>query len=87
MAYDYTVGAIQFIFEDDFRTIIHQNSFDLPNGANIVGYTVGSRVELHDDGKKFIGTVKDVKHLVMADSSNNYSDSLQVHCGHSYEIT
>lgn len=83
----YVVGKVIFVFEDDYRTIIHQNDFDLDNEAHLASFVIGSRVELHDDGKKFIGTIKDVKHLIAADSSNNYVDSVQVHCGQSYEIT
>ncbi|WP_226688697.1 hypothetical protein [Ruegeria arenilitoris] len=87
MARTYIVGTIALIFEDDNNTIIHQNEFDLDNSGQLASFVIGSRIELFDDGKQLIGSIKDVKHRISADSSNNYTDSVTVRCGQSYVVS
>lgn len=79
------IGTIILVFEDDYRTIIHQKEIDLPDSASIAGFVNGHRVEFDDAGKKFIGTIKDVKHRIAVDDSGNYVESIFVHCGSSYQ--
>jgi fructose-1,6-bisphosphatase len=86
MTITYHIGTAHFLFEDDYRTIIHEKQVDLPNAARIAAFSNGHRIELDDAGAKFIGTVKDVKHWIQIDDSGNYIDSVFVHCGSSYQI-
>jgi hypothetical protein len=87
MPRNYTFGHIRLIFEDDTGAIIHQNRFDLQSSGHLASFVKGSRIELTDDGKQIIGSVKDVKHVIAADSSNNFQDSVDVRCEHSHEVT
>lgn len=85
MAYDYETYRMLITFHDAAGNKIAEHDYNLKSeDLNLPAMSPAHRVELDHEGQTLIGTVADVKHVMAADGSNNFTHSLQVLCTNSH---
>lgn len=85
MSYDYKIFRMLLTFRDTVGHKIAEHDYDLKSDdLNFPAMSPGHRIELDHEGATVIGTIEDVKHVLVADGSNNFRASLHVICTDSH---